>query len=283
MASLVRSSVDRAGPIWDELTKPLRDAVRSAASYDDLGSRLGGMSFDFARAEQLLVDAQTAGWVLGNGQVGHEAGLIRGIAKTWEPMPPEEAIEWLRSRQLLDADAWSSASEAIRARSFGMARQQSEMILEGVRSRIVTALGEGQAFSDFAASYAEMTEALGITPTSPHHLETVFRTNAQTATNVGRYQRSMDPVVLRLRPYWQYRTAGDGDVRESHAALDGLIAQAGDTVWGTIYPPNGYNCRCLVVTLSARQLAGREVVTKIPDGVEVEFATNPAETWGSTI
>jgi SPP1 gp7 family putative phage head morphogenesis protein len=45
----------------------------------------------------------------------------------------------------------------------------------------------------------------------------------------------------------QYRTAGDGNVRPEHAALNGVTLPPSDPFWSEFYPPNGWNCRCTVV------------------------------------
>jgi hypothetical protein len=45
----------------------------------------------------------------------------------------------------------------------------------------------------------------------------------------------------------QYRTAGDGNVRPEHAALQGVTLPPSDQFWADFYPPNGWNCRCTVV------------------------------------
>lgn len=45
----------------------------------------------------------------------------------------------------------------------------------------------------------------------------------------------------------QYRTAADGKVRPTHAALHGVTLPITDPFWEEYYPPNGWNCRCTVV------------------------------------
>lgn len=45
----------------------------------------------------------------------------------------------------------------------------------------------------------------------------------------------------------QYRTAGDGRVREEHAALHGITLPPSDPFWEHYFPPNGWNCRCTAV------------------------------------
>ncbi len=48
-------------------------------------------------------------------------------------------------------------------------------------------------------------------------------------------------------PTWIYETAGDARVRLAHQALQGLKFRAGEM--DTIYPPNGWNCRCYIRTI----------------------------------
>lgn len=56
-----------------------------------------------------------------------------------------------------------------------------------------------------------------------------------------------------IAPLLEYVTAGDGDVREEHAALAGIIEPVDSPFWRQYYPPNGWNCRCSVRSLSQRE------------------------------
>lgn len=48
-------------------------------------------------------------------------------------------------------------------------------------------------------------------------------------------------------PMLTYQTAGDGRVRPTHEALDGITRPVNDNFWNKFYPPNGWNCRCIVI------------------------------------
>ena len=49
------------------------------------------------------------------------------------------------------------------------------------------------------------------------------------------------------RYYLQYRTANDGKVRPTHAALHSVTLPMSDPFWEEYYPPNGWNCRCTAI------------------------------------
>jgi len=78
-------------------------------------------------------------------------------------------------------------------------------------------------------------------------LTTEYYTARQTGINAARWleQQSVKDVL----PYLQYRTQRDGRVRVEHAVLDGFTAPVDHPVWDTIYPPNGWRCRCFVAQL----------------------------------
>lgn len=56
--------------------------------------------------------------------------------------------------------------------------------------------------------------------------------NLQTAYNAGHYKAMTEPEVAKRRPYWQYQTAGDGNVRPAHAAMETGYTD-GMTLYGT--------------------------------------------------
>jgi SPP1 gp7 family putative phage head morphogenesis protein len=88
--------------------------------------------------------------------------------------------------------------------------------------------------NDWAESYARMA----------------FRTNVNTATTAGRFRQARDPDVRAVTPAFRFDAVNDGDVRDNHVALNGLIFATDSPVWRRIAPPLGYNCRCRVSLMS---------------------------------
>lgn len=65
--------------------------------------------------------------------------------------------------------------------------------------------------------------------------------SAMTAREWQEFQANKD-----LYPNLRYVTAGDENVRDSHAALDGKVYPIDHSFWDSYYPPNGWGCRCTV-------------------------------------
>jgi SPP1 gp7 family putative phage head morphogenesis protein len=112
-----------------------------------------------------------------------------------------------------------------------------------------------EAIADFAVRN-------GDAPLTPWHLDTITRTNLQSAFSKGRYieQRNSD------NPYWQYMATLDGRETELCHSLDGQVFRKNDAFWGHYYPPNHFNCRSTVVTLDEDTLK--------EEGLEVEQSGN---------
>jgi SPP1 gp7 family putative phage head morphogenesis protein len=54
-----------------------------------------------------------------------------------------------------------------------------------------------------------------------------------------------------VAPFLKYQTAEDDHVRPEHAAVNGIVKAKEDPWWDTWYPPNGWNCRCDAIEVTA--------------------------------
>lgn len=84
---------------------------------------------------------------------------------------------------------------------------------------------------------------------SPRRLKTIYDTNMRTAYAASRFRAQHANAASR--PYFQYLSMNDDRVRPSHRAMSGRVYRHDDP---THYPPNGFNCRCTVRALTARQV-----------------------------
>jgi SPP1 gp7 family putative phage head morphogenesis protein len=141
-------------------------------------------------------------------------------------------------------------------------------LLQAIQEELTKYLAEGGTLEQFKDEIDTLFLRHGFAPLSPYRIETIFRTNLQSAYQAGRYRQLTEPAVMTALPYWRYVAVLDGSTRPEHAALHGKIYPANHPFWKTWYPPNGFNCRCTVVAVSQRQIEanGWQVETTDPTG-----------------
>lgn len=181
-----------------------------------------------------------------------------------------EALAFLEDRETLLPDEYMELQQEYKPLAFSVQGYTSLEILEEFSRELEKAITEGMTKEAFRENMNTFLEAKGYTGLNPTRANTIFLTNIQTAYNVGHYRSMTEPETVKLRPYWQYRTAGDDQVRDTHQAMEGKVYRHDDPIWDIWYPPNGFGCRCTVVTLSKRQMeqGGYELSTRIPHDVD---------------
>jgi len=183
-------------------------------------------------------------------------------------LSPEEAIEFFKSKGYEITWNWDDMAQEAHTRAFTVAKATSLDILKDIRGGLDKALEEGTTFRDFQKDLEPRLRAKGWwgvqegvdadgNPTSvqlgsPWRLKTIFQTNMQTAYMAGR-ERQMQ-AASQDRPFWKYIAVMDSKTRQAHRELNGKIFRFDDPFWDHFYPPNGFNCRCRVVTLSPREI-----------------------------
>lgn len=179
------------------------------------------------------------------------------------PVPPflalpfDEAIAAFERRRIVTPDEFAGMDEDARSEAFTATRLAHETLVTRARDLLLRTLRDGGTFADFRTALVEDESALGVTPSHPWYLETVYRTNVQMAYGAGRLELLTSPAVAAVRPYLERRTARDDRVRETHAALEGaLFAQSDEALVDAYSPPylDGelqFNCRCVLVARRA--------------------------------
>ena len=112
--------------------------------------------------------------------------------------------------------------------------------------------------------------------------KTEYDTAYNSALSTSRYRQMLK--LTKGAPYWEYVTARDERVRETHRGLDGVILRFDDERWQKIYPPNGWRCRCVVSSLTRNQAKGVDI-KEMQERVDAYFETADwqkadAQGWG---
>lgn len=174
-----------------------------------------------------------------------------------------EAVEFLRGKRALTKEDYDLLNDESRVTAFTVSGYSEAEVLNTFLETLTQACQEGTTKEQFLENMNTFLEKNGYTALNPWKSQVIFRTNMQTAMNAGHFKSMTEPMTMKLRPYWQYKTAGDGKVRAEHEAMHDRIYMADDPIWDIWYPPNGFACRCTVVSLSRKQF---------------ERQTNPLET-----
>jgi len=195
-------------------------------------------------------------------------------------LPPRDAISYFEARGYAISWDWWDVWQEANAKAFTAAKVTRLDILQSIRAGLQATLREGQTGRQFAAELEPYLKSQGwwgkviaVAPDggaevaqlgSPWRLNTIYRTNMQTAYNAGRHAQQV--AMQSERPHWQYLAVMDARTRPSHAALHRKVFAADDPIWQHVYPPNGFNCRCRVRALSDREIERRGLIVESSAG-----------------
>ena len=189
------------------------------------------------------------------------------------------AVDFWRERVPLTDDEYFKMPPEATARAFsasGLTRiDWAQKFYKGIDA----AIADGTTFEEFRKNLEPTLRSMGWDKLNPYRLETVFRTNVQTAYQSGRY-RWMSAASAD-RPFWRYIATDDNRVRPAHLSMNNRVFRADDPIWDTWYPPNGFSCRCTVQTLTSGQISRQKITVENGSAVDVEpdkgFDHNPGK------
>jgi len=239
-----------------------------------------------------------------------------------KPVRPADAIEALitRGRQLQPIFAWQDVYADLHATMFTVAKSAGHDILEDIFNALLTALAEGRTYRDFAAELTPILQAKGwwgralendprtglqtsVQLGSPRRLALIFDANMRVSYSAGHwasFERNRE-----ARPMLRYVAIMDEQTRHTHALNHNVCLPIDHPHWNTWAPPCGWNCRCHLQSLSARDVdAMRDVlkfdppvirtmpwtnkvtgeVRNIPEGIDPGWDHNPGKAgWSETL
>jgi uncharacterized protein with gpF-like domain len=163
----------------------------------------------------------------------------------------KEAIAALAAKANLDTDSWRDTLDIDTDAFFTVAKAKGDLLQE-IRQAVDQSIVRGETIDQFRGRFVRIMARW-----SPKWAEgsghlawrsrLIIQQNMRRAYTVGRYQQMTDPVVLKNRPYWQFRHGGANEPRPHHIALDRKVYRAEDV---KIWPPFGFGCSCQFYSLS---------------------------------
>lgn len=129
---------------------------------------------------------------------------------------------------------------------------RSLYMLQQYNSFLTDADGKLLSEPQFISKVADITAIDNLS-----HLKTERNSAIASAQMAEKWQKMQAFETL------EYRTVGDNRVRDEHKVLDRLTLRTDDQRWSTIYPPNGWNCRCTVVPGESTVTETTEATNKV--------------------
>lgn len=165
-------------------------------------------------------------------------------------LPFDEAIEYMINL----SPALYSQLESIEAKIdeyyFYVKRSTEIETTIKLQKSLEKVLKEGLTFDTWIKDIDTFIINAGI-GSSGWYWNTVFRTNIQSAYNAGHMQEQFSNNDIQ---YLLYDGILDGREQEHTRTYDGKIYKKSNPIWGRIYPPNGFNCRCRVISLTKEDM-----------------------------
>jgi hypothetical protein len=112
----------------------------------------------------------------------------------------EEAVKYFKERVPVSASVFYRIAEKYRGLAFTVGGYTKAQILKRFYDEILAALEDGNTLSEFRSRMNEFLTSEGYEGLDPLQADLIFRTNIQTAYNVGHYEQMTDPGVMKLRP-----------------------------------------------------------------------------------
>jgi SPP1 gp7 family putative phage head morphogenesis protein len=215
-------------------------------------------------------------------------------------VPFQEAIDYFRQKLRLPTATWTDLWQGMHARAFVVAGAMKDDLLRDLQAAIMKAIEQGTTIEEFRRDFDRIVEAHGWSYRGGRNWRTrvIFNTNLRMAAAAGKWDQAQR--LKRTRPYMRYVAIDDDRTRPLHHAWSGTVLPIDDPWWKTHYPPNGWNCRCTVQTLSERDLKryklkvsekappvemldrdvnfpdGKRTI-QVPAGIDPGFGYNPGE------
>lgn len=139
----------------------------------------------------------------------------------------------------------------LRGLAFTVSGIEEARVLAAVINSMDEAMEKGSSF----ATWRDNLAPAEVEDFQDHRLETIFRTNMQSAYNMGTLDAAQD--IKETHPYLLYSAIIDDATRPTHAARDGVILPVDHPFWDKNTPPIDYNCRCEIIPIDQDEADSR--------------------------
>jgi SPP1 gp7 family putative phage head morphogenesis protein len=231
-------------PILEDARRIYRSGGRSSI-LGDPGAILGPLRGHLLRAFRGAGDELASGMIL-----AHLQGMRRSLESAVLSLSSSDrAVKALTAQLNLTPEQIGSLRERYHAEAFRVLANASDAVERKLQTAVLTSVERGEHVKDGVARLQKAFEDGGISPRNSFQLEAIFRTQLQTAYGAAKWEGEQDPALQAILWGYKYVTVGDDRVRPEHAGLEGTTLPKDNPIWDSIYPPNGWCCRCQAIPL----------------------------------
>lgn len=172
---------------------------------------------------------------------------------------PQHNIKVLQWKKPQLSFNYNDLSHQAHLKAFTIAKITKLDLLKDIKDSLLKAQKQGKSFESWKKEIKPTLAKKGwlgeVEVTSPKtgevktikvdnaRLRRIYNTNMRTANAQGRANAQ---YALKGDIYLRYIALNDGLARENHLAMQGVTLHRDDPFWINHYPPNGWNCRCVV-------------------------------------
>lgn len=184
-----------------------------------------------------------------------------------QKLSPQDAVAWLMERgQLTRTYAWQDVFQDEHANQFTVSRLTRLDLLQAIHDSILKSVDGDLSRTDWMQDAEELLRQAGwwgikavtdptngdikLTTFDAARLRLIYDTNTRQAYATGLWERI--ERTKSTHPYVRYITRQDERVRASHRSWDNLVLAVDDPFWKQHWPPNGWRCRCRVMSMTQR-------------------------------
>ena len=180
-------------------------------------------------------------------------------------LQPKEAVAALQARgKLTKSYAWQDVWQDEHGVQFTVSRMARLDLLQAIYDGILKSVQGDLSRRDWMQDVEQLLTDAGwwgfkavtdpadseikLTKFDPARLKLIYDTNTRQAYATGLWERV--ERSKKALPYVRYITRRDDRVRAEHQAWDNLTLPVDDDFWKTHWPPNGWRCRCRVMSMT---------------------------------
>lgn len=208
--------------------------------------------------------------------------------------PFDKQVEFFLQKLNIPTKKWDDMLGALHDKAFTVAGATSASLLEDLRLIVENDLKNGLTYKQFRDAFEDVVAKHGWTGWTGEttavgrawRSKIICETNLNTSYAAGRWSQIQQ--VKKDRPFIRYiHQVGEMYPRPVHVKWHNLILPADHVWWKTHYPPNGFGCKCKVVTLSEKDMVRQGLLQtpneRIPPGEpDKGWDYPPGQAWDAS-